>query len=54
MGIQTRYQPVGLPVSPNFEWEVRTKRTFGCDIVCCRKGVDEWVRKNKVIILNET
>ena len=44
MGIQTRYQPVGLPVSPNFEWEVRTKRTFGCDIVRRRRGVNEWVQ----------
>lgn len=26
---RTRYQPVGFPVSPILEWEVRTKRTFG-------------------------
>jgi hypothetical protein len=26
---RTRYQPVGLPVFPILEWEVRTKRTFG-------------------------
>jgi hypothetical protein len=27
--VYTRYQPVGLPVSPILEWDVRTKRTFG-------------------------
>ena len=26
---RTKYQPVGLPVSPIFPWEVRTKRTLG-------------------------
>ena len=31
MGIEgrTKYQPVGLPVSPNLLWEVTTKRTLG-------------------------
>lgn len=26
---QTKYQPVGLPVSPSLECEVTTKRTLG-------------------------
>lgn len=34
---QTRYQPVGLPVSPIFECDVRTKRTRGCAIVMFRR-----------------
>lgn len=47
MGIHTRYQPVGLPVSPIFECEVRTKRTFGCDIFRCKRKLRNGFKKIK-------